>query len=149
MLKKTITYKNFDDKEVTKDFYFNLTQAELTEFQLDVASAGKDFEKLQELADENGKVSPEELIKTQNHKAIVNFFKEIVKKSYGVRTPDGDFDKSELLSERFIHSEAYSVLFMDILSNEEEAAAFVIGVMPSETRPKLTEYLAKTAPSNK
>ena len=34
MLKKSITYKNFDDETVTEEFYFNMTKAELVELEL-------------------------------------------------------------------------------------------------------------------
>ena len=34
MLKKTITYTDYDGVERTEDFYFNFTEAELMEWQL-------------------------------------------------------------------------------------------------------------------
>ena len=34
MLKKTITYTDYNDNERTEDFYFNFSKAELTEMEL-------------------------------------------------------------------------------------------------------------------
>ena len=34
MLKKTITYTDFDDNERTEDFYFHLSKAEIAEMEL-------------------------------------------------------------------------------------------------------------------
>ena len=36
MLKKTITYIDYDDNERTEDFYFNLSKAELLEMEWSV-----------------------------------------------------------------------------------------------------------------
>ena len=36
MLKKTITYPDYNGGSRTEDFYFNLTQAEVTEMELSV-----------------------------------------------------------------------------------------------------------------
>ena len=36
MVKKTITYTDYDGTERTEDFYFNLSEAEITEMQLSV-----------------------------------------------------------------------------------------------------------------
>ena len=36
MIKKTVTYTDFDGNERTEDFYFHLTEQELTEWELSV-----------------------------------------------------------------------------------------------------------------
>ena len=33
MLKKTITYVDFNDQEITEDFFFNLSEAEISDWQ--------------------------------------------------------------------------------------------------------------------
>ena len=72
------------------------------------------------------------IIETQDVPAIIKIFKDLILKSYGVKSPDGKrFIKSEELSTAFAQTEAYSVLFMELATNAEEAAAFVNGIMPS------------------
>lgn len=117
MLKKTITYIDYDGVERTEDFYFNLTKAELTE--MNMATPGGYSEKLQAIID--AKDVPE----------LVKAFKEIVLKAYGIKTPDGKrFQKNEAITEAFTQTEAYSELFMELVTDAEAAAAFVNGIIP-------------------
>lgn len=117
MLKKTITYTDFDGNSRTEDFYFNYSKAELAEM---------------ELSYEGGmKAMLESLAASNDRKKIVAVFKEIILGSYGVKSPDGKrFVKSEALREEFYQSEAYSELFMEIASNTESLTAFVNGIIP-------------------
>lgn len=140
MYKLPITYTNFEDKEVTKDFYFNLTKAELMKLNFKTR-AGKNisYEELSEAAHNAVKNHTE--ITANEQIAIVDFFEEFIKAAYGVKTQDGEFDKSEELSNRFIHSEAYSVMLMDMLDNEAKASEFMIGVAPNDMRGQLQNYL--------
>lgn len=121
MLKKTITYTDFNGNQLTEDFYFNLTKAEITE--LEVSYPGGLTARLQEIVDAN------------DHKAMVETFKEIILRSYGVKSQDGKrFVKNETLKEEFYQSEAYSELFMELLSNENTCVAFMNGVVPQGTK---------------
>ena len=75
MLKKTMTYKDFDDVERTEDFYFNLTKAELTEL---------------ELSQDGGLVKViEKIIAEQDSKKIVEMFKDLILKAVGEKSLDG------------------------------------------------------------
>lgn len=117
MLKKTITYKDFDDTDRTEDFYFNLTQAEVLE--LEMGTTGGLSKQL------------ETIIKTQDSKRIIETFKEIILKAYGEKSPDGRrFIKSEELSTAFSQTGAYSILFMELATKEDAAIAFVNGIIP-------------------
>ena len=69
MLKKTITYTDYNDKERKEDFYFNLSQAELTEMELS-ATGG--------LAE-----SIKKLIDAEDFQSIVKILKDIILKAYG------------------------------------------------------------------
>lgn len=118
MLKKTVTYVDFNGVERTEDFYFNLTKAEVTEMELSV----------------NGGLSKmiEEIVKSNDNMRIVNLFKEMVLKAYGEKSEDGRrFIKSEELSKAFSQTEAYSEIFMELALNEGKAADFINGILPA------------------
>ena len=121
MLKKTITYTDYNDVNRTEDFYFNLNEAELTEMQL-TTEGGLD-KRL------------EKIIKSESVPEIFKIFKGIVLQSYGEKSADGKrFIKSPELSEAFAQSEAYNVLFMELAKDEESIAAFVNGLIPKSLR---------------
>lgn len=118
MLKKTITYVDYNGNERVEDFYFNLTKAEATEMELSVE--GGLTKKL------------EDIVNSQNNKEIIALFKEIILKAYGEKSQDGKrFIKSEELSEAFSQTEAFSELFMELALNEKAAADFVNGILPA------------------
>ena len=129
MLKKIITYTDYNGVERTEPFYFNLSKAELMEMELGVT--GGMTEMLNKII--NAKDGPS-LIKT---------FKEMIMKSYGVKSDDGKrLIKSEELSIAFTQTEAYSVLFMELITDDKAAADFVNGIIPNEIQ---AEVAAQTA----
>ena len=130
MLKKTITYVDYNDVERTEDYYFNLSKAELMEMELSIAGG------LSETIDK--------IIKAKDTPSLVKIFKELVLKAYGVKSPDGKrFIKSDELREEFSQTEAYSQLFMELATNAEAAAAFVNGIIPAD----LAKETAKGIPA--
>ena len=119
MLKKSITYKNFDGDTVTEDFYFNMTKAELVELEL--SESGGLAETLKAIID------------SKDGAKIIEYFKKIILMSYGERSVDGRrFMKSPEIANSFSHTEAYSSLFMELATDAKEAADFVNGIMPSD-----------------
>ncbi len=74
----------------------------------------------------------ERIISAQDGKQLVTLFKEIIDKSYGVKSLDGKrFVKNQEVLDEFKQSEAYSDLFMELATNSDAAAAFVNGVLPA------------------
>lgn len=117
MLKKSISYFDYNGNKRTEDFYFNLTKAECMEMELGTAGGMQ------------GMI--EKIINEQDTKKIVEIFKEIILKSYGEKSPDGKyFYKSPEISAGFASTEAYSELFMELASNADAASAFINGVVP-------------------
>lgn len=117
MLKKTIEYTDYNGTVRKEDFYFNLTKAEVTEMELS----------------KNGGLSEHinRIVASKDSPEIINLFKEIIAKSYGVKSLDGKrFIKSEEILDEFIQTEAYSELFMELAFDAEKAAAFVNGITP-------------------
>ncbi len=118
MLKKTVTYVDYNGVERTEDFYFNLSKAEVTEMELSVEGG---FSKMLE-----------EIVKSKDNVRIMELFKQMVLKAYGEKSADGKrFVKSKELSEAFSQTEAYSEIFMELALDEKAAAAFVNGIMPA------------------
>lgn len=119
MLKKTITYLDYNDVERTEDFYFNLTKAEITEMEM--STTGGLSEKIQNI------------VQAQDIPEIIKIFKELVLKAYGVKSPDGKrFIKNEELTEAFSQTEAYSQLFMELATDADAAAKFINGITPKD-----------------
>jgi len=121
MLKKTMTYTDFDGVQRTEDFYFNLSKAEILEMEL--GTDGGMGEMLRRI------------VAAQDKKRIINMFKDIVLKAYGEKTPDGKrFVKSKELSEAFSQTEAYSDLFMELATDGKAAADFVNSIIPKSAK---------------
>ena len=119
MIKKTITYSDFNGNERTEDFYFNLTKAEITKMELSTKGG------LAEMI--------ERIVAAQDTPAIIEAFEDLIKRSYGVKTPDGrGFVKRADDLEAFMSTEAYSQLFMELATDADAAAKFVNGVVPAD-----------------
>ena len=119
MLKKTITYHDYNGVEYTQDFYFNLSKAEIMEMEL--GTTGGLAEMIQKI------------VAAQDAPSIIKVFKDLILKSYGEKSADGKrFVKSDEISTAFSQTEAYSELFMELATNAEAAAAFVNGIVPAE-----------------
>lgn len=117
MLRKTITYKDYNGKECKEDFYFNLNKAEVTEMELSKQGGLSTY--LRAIVDAN------------DQPTMVQTFKEIILKSYGEKSEDGKrFKKSEEISTAFMQTEAYNELFMELLTNADAAIAFMNGITP-------------------
>jgi hypothetical protein len=117
MLKKTITYTDYDGNERTEDFYFNLSKAEIAEMELSAEGGlAKTIEKI---------------VAAQDNKKIVEIFKDLILKAYGEKSVDGKrFIKNDELREGFSQTEAYSELFIELATNADASTAFVNGIIP-------------------
>lgn len=123
MLKKTITYTDYNGETRKEDFYFNMTRAEVTEMELSIDGGLSDMIK--------------RVTEAKDVPTIIKIFKDLVLKAYGVKSPDGKrFIKSKELSEEFSQTEAYSDLFMELATDSAAAAAFVNGIMPQDIQAK-------------
>lgn len=118
MLTITKTYRDYDDNERTEDFRFNLSKAEVIEM---------------ETTTEGGLTAMlEKIVKASDTPEIVKVFKEILLKSYGEKSADGRrFVKSKEISDAFSQTEAYSMIFTELTTDEEKAAAFINAVIPN------------------
>lgn len=128
MLKKTVTYVDFNGDQVTEDLYFHLSKAEIVELEL--SQKGGLSEQLKRI------------VESEDGKAIISEFKNILLSSYGKRSEDGKrFIKTQALRDEFESSEAYSTIFMELVTDAGVAAEFVQGIIPND----LAEEAAKVA----
>lgn len=117
MLKKTIEFVDYNGVTRKEDHYFNFNEAEITEMELSTVGG------LSEMINS--------IIKAQDGPSIMKLFKDIILGAYGVKSPDGrEFIKSDELSRKFSQTEAYSKLFMELVTDAEAAADFVNGIVP-------------------
>lgn len=131
MLKKVIKYEDYNGVQREEAFYFNLTKAEIMEMELTTVGGL------------TGMITS--IVEAKDTPAIIKTFKEIILKAYGEKTPDGKrFAKSEEISEAFSQTEAYSELFMELLTDTNAAAAFVNGIVPADV---MKEAAAAGVPS--
>lgn len=119
MLAKKIKYTDYNGVEREEVFYFNITKAELMTQNL--MTPGGLETKLKRII--NSKDVPE----------LTKYIQDIIKDSYGVKSDDGvRFIKSKELSEMFMQTEAYSVLFMEMVTDSKKASDFVNGILPKD-----------------
>lgn len=117
MLKKTITYTDYNGAERTEDFYFNLSRAEVMEMEMSTTGGLADMIR--------------RIVAAQDAPAIIKIFKELVLKAYGEKSPDGKrFVKTEEIAMAFSQTEAYTLLFMELATDADAAAKFVNGIIP-------------------
>lgn len=125
MIRKNITYTNFENETVTEEFFFNLTKAELVEMEINHGGGFKEY--------------LEKIEASQDVKEIYGIFKEIVLSTYGEKTPDGKrFIKSKEISEAFAQTEAYSELLFELME-ADKAAEFINALMPKDLAEKLKQ----------
>lgn len=136
MLKKLIKYTDYDGRERSENFYFYLNKAELMEMELGVDGGMQQMIQL--------------IIDKQDIPKIMNAFKTIILKAYGEKSPDGRrFIKSKELSEAFSQTEAYSNLYMELVTDANAAAAFINSIVPEEVAQAANDRRVKEEAENK
>ena len=132
MIKKTVNYEDFDGNKRTEDLYFNLTKFEATEFALDLPDDITN-EVTKEGVDATNMESVSRIVQKLGGKGIIDFIRKLVLKSYGIKSEDGRrFEKSEKISTEFSQTMAFDNLMMELLTNDDEAAKFINGVIPAD-----------------
>ena len=136
MIKKTITYTDYNGAERTEDYYFNLTKAEIMKMEMSTAGG---------LAEMINRV-----VAAQDQTAIIAIFEDLICKAYGVKTPDGKgFTKKKEDLEAFMATPAYSELFMELATNADAASAFVNGIVPADMAAQAAAAQAAEAKATK
>lgn len=131
MLKREITYEDFNGNEVTETFYFNLTKSELIEMESKYKGGMEGL--------------LNRIVETQDKQILVELFKSIILESYGQKSDDGKrFIKTEEMRKEFTQTPAYDVLFFELATDEKKGADFVNGIMPKNFQADMEKLAART-----
>ena len=132
MIKKTVTYTDYNGVERTEPFYFHFTQAELLDMEM--STEGGFAERIQRIIDAKDQTS------------LLKVIKQFVLDAYGVKSDDGRrFIKKSEVKEAFVECPAYSEIYMEFLSDDKFAAEFVNGVIPSDMKDRLGNIALKNS----
>lgn len=140
MIKKTIKYTDYNDVERSEDYFFHLTKAEILETEMGTEGGLSSYLK--------------SIINTQDVPSLMKIFKELVLRSYGEKSPDGkSFIKYDIngnrLSNKFMQTEAFSSLFMELATNTDAAIEFVNGLIPKDMRTTDSKKLIQEVATGK
>lgn len=129
MLKKSIDFEDYNGEKVTKDFYFNLNKAEIIKW----GTTDGNYSLVDKL---------ESLFKANKGRQIMEIFDELIRLSYGEVSLDGmRFVKSEEILNSFIQTEAYSVLFMELVTDAKKAADFIKAIIPKDIATEVEKIM--------
>lgn len=142
MLSKNIKYTDYNGVEREEKFLFNLSKAELMEMEM--GTVGGLTEMIQKI------------IETQDQPSIIKIFKELILKAYGEKSADGKRfvkvdNEGHPLSTAFSQTEAYSVLFMELATDDVAAANFIKGIIPGDidiSKVELPENIKNILPAS-
>lgn len=117
MLKKSITYVDYNGCERTEDFYFHMSEAERLGYAIGFDGGIDSF--------------ITKVVKEENVKKLWDIWSDFILRCYGEKSSDGRrFIKSKELSEAFRQTEAYNNLMMELMSSSGDAnAKFVNAVV--------------------
>ena len=118
MFSDKITYEDFNGNTEAEEVFFNISKMESLELEASYPGGYANY--LQQVAE------------SEDVAKILEAFKDIVKKAYGVKSEDGKrFVKSEEEFKKFEESPVYDEFMIKLMTEENYALDFVLGVMPS------------------
>ncbi len=131
MLKRGITYEDFNGETVTDIFYFNISKPELIEMEVEYEEGFGSWIK--------------KIIDAKDHKTLLHQFKKLVLLAYGEKSEDGKrFIKNDQLREEFSQTAAYQSLFIELATDDGAASTFLIGALPKDMTGALEKSLETT-----
>ena len=137
MLKKSITYVDYNGEKQTDDCYFNLSKAELLEMEMSEKGGFENYIRT--------------LMEEKDNKKIYKLFKDLILMSYGQKSADGrSFIKKKMvdgqmiyLKDEFEQTEAFTELMMELISGGDEAMAkFINSLIPKEIADQAAKQIA-------
>lgn len=132
MISRTITYRDFNDVERSETFYFGLSKSELT--RINLSYEGGFSEALQRY------------VETKNYPELYDTLVKMISMSYGVKSPDGKyFTKNADDTEKFLSSNAFEELFVELLQNSDLLNNFIMGILPGDVAKQVAENTANNA----
>ena len=131
MIKKHVSYENYDGNKVEKDLWFHLNKSDLAKMSLGF---------------DNGLIDGlTELQQKGDKKAIAEFIDNLLVNAYGVRKPGSDvFLKTAEIKEDFQYSLAHDEILMMLLGGEDdEIINFIVGIMPGMSAEDRADVIEK------
>ncbi len=117
MISKTIKYVDYNGVEKTGTYWFNMNRADMFALELE--------------GDESWTDRVKRLIAEQNTREVVRIIEKFIRDSYGVKTPEGGFDKDPKHLTAFMQSDAYSELIWEFVEHPDEFGDFINGIVAS------------------
>ena len=121
MCKEKLTFKNFNDEEVTVTLRFNLSEIELMDLVKDDPTFSQAYFN--------------SLIENSDAYEMFRFVRKILALSYGELSNDGNtFMKSPEIMDKFLHSASYDALISKIADSEnvDILKTMLIGIFPAK-----------------
>lgn len=123
-------YVDFDGNEREEDFMFLLMESDLIKMNMSVTGG---LEKM-----------IRQIISAQDMPKIYEIFEEIIKKSYGVKSPDGKrFVKTAELTEEYMQTQAYSDFVTELMTNPDVSGEFISKIIPQKLQVEAQKLMAE------
>lgn len=127
MIKKAITFTDYNGNEKTEEYRFHLSKADLMEMELETEGG------MQKAINT--------IVEKEDTKGLAEMIKNIILKAYGELSDDGNvflkYKDGHRLSDDFRQTEAFSELYLELNTNEESLVDFVNGVIPASLRQEI------------
>lgn len=139
MIKKTITYEDYNGDERTKDFYFHMNQVEFSKLNGEIPGG---IEKRMQ-----------KIIEDRDEDALLRIIDLMVSRGYGEFDEEDEFTKvsksGRPLYEKFVNTDAYDQLIIELIQNENNVVSFLRGMMPKKVQGKIDEEMKKRQEAEK
>jgi hypothetical protein len=119
MIRRLIAFTDFNGEAQVEEHFFHMGKSELLNMELGVDGGMEAMLKT--------------LVANENQSGMIGVIKDIIVKSYGVKSPDGKrFEKTDAIRDAFLESPAFDALFMEMITNVEGAIEFMNGILPKD-----------------
>lgn len=119
MYEKTIEYEDYNGNKRKETFYFHLSKSKIQDLEWRTPGGIKG--------------TMERAIETLDGQKIADFFKWLIKESYGIKDVDGRrFMQSEAIFKAFEETPAYDVFYMALATDSKAGAEFINGIFPKD-----------------
>lgn len=127
MLKRQVTFTDFDGNQRVQPLYFNLTKFEWLELEQSVPDG---FSVMLQAA-----------LETEDTNTTVNLLKKLILTAYGERTAEGAFVKTDDKAIQFSKSEQFSALFWELVNDPAASEQFFTGLIPADQLPEIEKKM--------
>lgn len=113
------TFKDYNGNERKETHYFGFSPAEMLDLEFRTPGGLEQYLKT--------------IINTLDGQKLADTFKMLIEKSYGIKDAEGRrFMKSPEITRSFVETEAYSQLYLGLVTDSKMAADFFNGIFPKD-----------------